>query len=139
MGTRVAGGFVFDPKKGGGLEALAPATGGRIWRAPVAAVCEGRKEYSPAQSAAVTAMPCVVFSGSVDGHLRAYSSEDGCVVWDFDTAREYRTVNGVPGRGGSIDSAGPVVAGGLVFTTSGYSVFGGMPGNVLLAFGLDKP
>ena len=29
---------------------------------------------SPAQSAAVTAIPGVVFSGSLDGHLRAYAT-----------------------------------------------------------------
>jgi polyvinyl alcohol dehydrogenase (cytochrome) len=138
MGTRVGGGFVFDPKKGGGVQALAARTGERVWSAPAEAVCEGRKACSPAQSAAVTAMPGAVFSGSVDGHLRAYASEDGRVIWDFDTAREYKTVNGEAGRGGSIDSAGPVVAGGMVFTTSGYSLFGGMAGNVMLAFGLDK-
>jgi polyvinyl alcohol dehydrogenase (cytochrome) len=138
MGTRVAGGFVFDPKKGGGLQALSPATGARLWSAPAASVCEGRAACSPAQSAAVTALPGVVFSGSVDGHLRAYASEDGRVLWDYDTARDFTTVNGVAARGGSIDSAGAVVAGGMVFATSGYSLFGGMAGNVLLAFGLDK-
>lgn len=138
MGTRVGGGFVLDPKKGGGVHALAPGTGAKIWSAAAAGVCEGRAACSPAQPAAVTAMPGVVFSGSMDGHLRAYSSEDGRVIWDVDTAREYRTVNGVAGRGGSFDSAGPVVAGGMVFATSGYSLFGGMAGNVLLAFGLDK-
>ena len=71
------------------------------------------------------------------GHLRAFAAADGKVLWDFDTAREYATVNGVPGHGGSLDGAGPVVAGGKVFTTSGYSRNGGMAGNVLLAFGVE--
>jgi polyvinyl alcohol dehydrogenase (cytochrome) len=86
----------------------------------------------------VTAIPGVVFSGAEDGHLRGYSTADGKILWDFDTAREYKTVNGVPGRGGAIDVAGPVVAGGMLFTLSGYPARGGLPGNVLLAFGLEQ-
>jgi polyvinyl alcohol dehydrogenase (cytochrome) len=76
----------------------------------------------------------VVFSGSVDGHLRAFATEDGRVLWDFDTARDYQTANGAAGKGGSFDGAGPVVAGGKVFVNSGYARNGGIPGNVLLAF-----
>jgi polyvinyl alcohol dehydrogenase (cytochrome) len=67
--------------------------------------------------------------------LRAFSTEDGEMIWDFDTAAQtYSTVNGVPAKGGSIDGAGPVVAGGMVFVNSGYPRNGGMPGNLLLAF-----
>ena len=79
-------------------------------------------------------IPGVVFSGSVDGHLRAYSTNDGAILWDFNTAREYETVNSVPAKGGSIDAAGPVIADGLVLTNSGYALWRGLPGNVLLAF-----
>jgi polyvinyl alcohol dehydrogenase (cytochrome) len=79
-------------------------------------------------------MPGVVFSGSLDGHLRAFDANTGNVVWDVDTARDYNAVNGVKGRGGSLDGPGAVVAGGMLFVNSGYSRFGGMPGNVLLAF-----
>ena len=81
----------------------------------------------------VTAIPGVVLSASMDGHLRGYSAEDGRVIWDFDTAREFQTVNGIKAKGGSIDGPGPVVVNGMVFINSGYSRFGGMPGNVLLA------
>ncbi len=79
-------------------------------------------------------MPGAVFAGAVDGHIRAYAAEDGRVLWDFDTAREYATVNSIAARGGSIDGAGPVIAGGRVYLTSGYGRNGGMAGNVLLAF-----
>ena len=79
----------------------------------------------------------VVFSGSVDGHLRAYSTKDGAIVWDFDTAKEFPTVNGVRARGGSIDVGGPAIAGGMVVTTSGCGQWGGLSGNVLLAFSVD--
>jgi polyvinyl alcohol dehydrogenase (cytochrome) len=82
-------------------------------------------------------MPGVVFSGAIDGHLRAFATADGSLLWDFDTVREYETVNDVKARGGSLDGAGPVIVGGRVFVNSGYPRFGGMPGNVLLAFGAD--
>jgi polyvinyl alcohol dehydrogenase (cytochrome) len=71
----------------------------------------------------------------MDGHLRAFATTDGSLVWDFDTARTFDTVNGAKASGGSLDGAGPVVSGGMVFVNSGYPRFGGMPGNVLLAFG----
>jgi polyvinyl alcohol dehydrogenase (cytochrome) len=80
----------------------------------------------------------VVFSASLDGHVRAFSTEDGEMLWDFDTAGQtYSTVNGVAVRGGSIDGPGPVIAGGMMFVNSGYPRNGGMPGNVLLAFAPD--
>jgi polyvinyl alcohol dehydrogenase (cytochrome) len=70
----------------------------------------------------------------MDGHLRAHAAEDGRILWDFDTMREFQTVNGVKAKGGSIDGPGAVVAGGMVFISSGYPRNGGVPGNVLLAF-----
>jgi polyvinyl alcohol dehydrogenase (cytochrome) len=79
-------------------------------------------------------MPGVVFAGSNDGHVRAFASGDGRLLWDFNTMRAFTTVNGVAASGGSIDGPGPVIAGGMVFVTSGYSRNGGVPGNVLLAF-----
>jgi polyvinyl alcohol dehydrogenase (cytochrome) len=96
----------------------------------------GNARFDPAQSGAVAALPGAVFSGSMDGHLRALSTADGKLLWDFDTAKSYTTVNGVPANGGSLDGAGPVIAGGMVFVNSGYPRFGGMPGNVLPAFGI---
>jgi polyvinyl alcohol dehydrogenase (cytochrome) len=124
----------LDPKQGGGLTALRVATGAKAWFA-AAPVCDPPKAgCSPAQPAAVTAMPGAVFSGSVDGHMRAFASEDGRVLWDADTAREFIGVNGVQGHGGSIDGPGAVIVGGMVYINSGYARQGGMPGNVLLAF-----
>ena len=125
-----------DPKKGGGMYALRLDTGESVWYTPPEA-CGNRPRCSPAQSAAVTAIPGVAFSGSVDGHLRAYSSADGKIVWDFDTAQSYETVNGVPGHGGALDGPGPAVGGGMLFVNSGYPTAGGMSGNVLLAFSVD--
>ncbi len=125
-----------DPKQGGGMFAMRLADGAQVWFTPPAR-CGTRTRCSPAQSAAVTAIPGVAFSGSVDGHIRAYAAADGRVLWDYDTIREYQTVNGVPGRGGSIDGPGPVVGGGMVYVNSGYPTAGGTPGNEQLAFGVD--
>jgi polyvinyl alcohol dehydrogenase (cytochrome) len=124
---------VLDPKAGGGLTALRLENGEKVWYAPPAA-CPPRPNCSPAQPGAVSAVAGAVFSGSLDGHIRAYSTDDGRVLWDFDTVRSYETVNGVKANGGALDGAGPVIAGGMVFVNSGYSRFGGQPGNVLLAF-----
>jgi len=125
-----------DPKKGGGMFALRLDTGKQVWYTPPAP-CGDRKRCSPAQSAAVTAIPGVVFSGSVDGHLRAYSTSDGAILWDVDTTGPHPTVNGVEGHGGSMDGPGPVIGAGILFVNSGYAAGGGMPGNVLLAFSVD--
>ena len=137
--TKAPGGYriVLDPKKGGGLHALDLRTGKVVWTAKGIPCAGTRTDCSPAQSAAVTAIPGVIFSGSMDGHLRAYSASTGEILWDFDTQREFSTVNGKPAHGGSMDAAGPAVVNGMVFANSGYAQFGGMPGNVLLAFSVD--
>ena len=123
----------LDPNQGGGLTALRIADGSRIWHKDPAP-CGNRANCSPAQSAALTAIPGVVFSPSMDGHLRAYSTEEGNILWDFDTVRDYKTVNGVTAKGGSMDGPGAVIVNGMLFVNSGYSRFGGIRGNVLLAF-----
>lgn len=121
---------------GGGLFALDPASGQIVWTTPHPG-CSGQPGCSPAQSAAVTTIPGIVFSGGIDGHLRAYASGTGAIVWDVDTAQPYKTVNGVTGNGGSLDGPGPVVVGGMVFVNSVYAFVAGKPGNVLLAFSVD--
>jgi len=137
-GVAPLGNASLDPQQGGGLTALDVLDGRKVWTAPGVACAPPRPGCSPAQPAAVTAIDGAVFSGALDGHLRAFSTTDGRVLWDVDTARRYDTINGVPGEGGSLDGAGPVVAGGMVFVNSGYHRFGGMPGNVLLAFAPKK-
>ncbi len=132
------GGFQPDPKAGGGLFAVQLTTGEKLWSALPAPEGCGRPRCSPAQSAAVTVIPGVVFSGSVDGHFRAYSSADGKVIWDYDTVRDFATVNQIPAHGGSLDGPGAAVADGMLFVNSGYGYFLAMPGNVLLAFGVDR-
>jgi polyvinyl alcohol dehydrogenase (cytochrome) len=125
--------------KPGGLVALRIEDGKQVWRAePPAPVCSwGVRNCIAAQSQAVSAIPGVVFSGSQDGHLRAYASADGRVLWDFDTAQSFDTVNGVTAAGGSLDNGGATVAGGMVFVNSGYGRITGQPGNLLLAFAVE--
>ncbi len=129
---------VLEPSaEAGGLFAIRLATGERVWHTPAPALtCTSGPGCTGAQSAPASVMPGVVFSGSVDGHFRAYSTADGTIIWDFNTMQPFETVNGVKAQGGSIDAAGPVIAGGLVLTNSGYGQWRGKPGNVLLAFGL---
>jgi polyvinyl alcohol dehydrogenase (cytochrome) len=76
----------------------------------------------------------VVFSGSADGHLRAYASATGTILWDTDTARTFSAVDGQQANGGSMDVPGPAIVHGMIFVNSGYGQWGGMAGNVLLAF-----
>jgi polyvinyl alcohol dehydrogenase (cytochrome) len=127
--------LVYDPRTGGGIFALRLSDGKQVWYSPPAeAACSGHERCSPAQSAAASVIPGVVFSGSVDGHLRAYSTEDGRVTWDYDTERDYATVNGVKANGGSIDGPGSTIVDGILYSESGYGFWGGTAGNVLLAF-----
>ena len=118
-----------------GLFALDLMTGEIVWSAPAPTdTCEGKRGCFAANSAAPSVIDGIVFAGGLDGHVRAHDAEDGRVLWDFDTTQPLETVNGVPGRGGSIDGPGPVVADGVLFVNSGYGSFGQMPGNLLLAF-----
>ena len=122
----------------GGLHAIGIGSGERIWHTPAPALtCQGGLGCSGAQSAAISVIPGVVFSGSIDGHLRAYATGDGQIIWDYDTARDFDTVNGVRASGGSIDGPGPTIAGGMLYTGSGYGRWRGRPGNVMLAFAVQ--
>jgi len=115
-------------------------TGQRVWWAPPPGeLACGRpsRACSGAQFSAVTVIPGVVFSPSNDGAIRAHSASDGSVIWSFDTNRDFRTLNGVKARGGSMNGPAPVVAAGMLYISSGYGTFGLRPGNVLLAFRPD--
>ena len=112
--------------------------GERAWFAPpVSPKCGTGRGCNAAQSAAVTVIPGAVLSASNDGVLRLYSAANGTVLWEYDTNREFETVNGVPGRGASMLGPGPAVADGTIYVNSGYGAFGGRAGNVLLAIGID--
>ena len=122
-----------------GLTALKIATGEVLWSIPAPKVpCSwGTTRCNNSQSAASTVIPGIVFSGTADGYLRGYSTKDGKVVWEVDTAKPIETVNGGQARGGTIDGAGPTIANGILYTNSGYGRLIGQPGNLLLAFTVD--
>ena len=121
-----------------GLNAVDARTGNLLWHTPAPDGCNesNKPACDPGFSAATTAIPGVVFAGSLDSHLRAFDSATGKLLWDFDTAREFTTVSGTVARGGSLESAGPIVVDGLVVTNAGYLYGGRIGGNVLLAFGV---
>ena len=129
--------FDFDkPNVGGGVFALDLLTGKQVWHvSPPKPVCAGQYGCSPAQMAPPTLIPGILFAGSLDGHLRAYDTHRGDVLWDFDTARNFKTTNGVHAHGGSLNGAGPAIVNGMLFVNTGYT--NAMAGNVLLAFAVD--
>ena len=126
-GTRV---YYPLQQPGGGLKALDIPTGKVDWTAAIDA--DRRGQAGPA-----SAIPGVVFTGGWDGILRAVDTS-GKVVWSFNAVRDFDTVDHVAAKGGSFGCAGAVVAGGMLFATSGYpGTLRGTPGNVLLAFGVE--
>ena len=122
----------------GGLTALDPATGKVIWHTPAPEpVCSwGKMQCTAAQGATVAVIPGVVFSGSMDGHIRGYSTADGKIVWDYDTGRSFDAINGVKATGGSVNGYAEMIANGVLYVSSGQGL-GAHPGNLLLAFTVD--
>ena len=127
-----------EPKPG--LNALDPATGELLWHLPMPNDCPAETKFRcyPGISAAVSSSPGLVFAGGMDGMLRAVDASNGKVLWEQNTYQPYTTVNGVDGKGGSIEADGPVIANGQVYITSGYDKWTEMPGNVLLVFALPE-
>lgn len=125
------------PEATGGISAFDLATGRTIWSV-LPPPCGEKEPCKPSHPAAVTAIPGVLFAGTMDGRLGAYATADGSKIWEIDTARQFETVNGVTANGGSMSNAGATVVGGMVFVNSGYSHHGGViPGNALLAFSVE--
>jgi polyvinyl alcohol dehydrogenase (cytochrome) len=119
--------------RSGGVSAIDLKTGERKWVASIVSP----PQRQTGETAALTVIPGVVFSGGSDGVLRAFGTGDGKQIWEYDTIRNFTTTNNVAGKGGAMGAPGPTVAGGMVFLGSGYTGLGnGRGGNVLLAFGL---
>jgi polyvinyl alcohol dehydrogenase (cytochrome) len=114
----------------GSLTALDITTGVARWHtpSPEPACTWGSHDCWHAQAQAVTVMPGSTFSGSMDGHLRAYSTIDGKILWDFDTAKDFQTRNGIKASGGPLDHDGATIVNGTVYINSG---------NTLLAFSVN--
>jgi polyvinyl alcohol dehydrogenase (cytochrome) len=133
--TDVPDGRTYSDPARPGLYAIDIKTGQYRWQAPSVDVCGGKPFCHPGYAAAITATPQLVLAGASDGHLRAYDDATGKVMWDYDTARPFTTVNGAVAHGGGIGGgAGPIAYKGEVVTNSGYGFAGGMPGNALLVF-----
>jgi len=130
------GGFYSDVGAPG-VHAVDAATGKVLWDGPIEDRCKGRDYCEPGVSAAITAMPGVVFAGHVDGWFRAYDGETGKIIWETDTTQPVTTVNGEEAHGGSMSGPGAAIADGHVITDSGYDFALKMPGNVLLVYTVD--
>jgi polyvinyl alcohol dehydrogenase (cytochrome) len=147
----------YVPKPG--LHALDPASGEVLWFQGVTRGCEIAEEDKPmiglqnmhatkkvaledqyrcsfyyGLSAALLTTPELVFSGGLDGRIRAFDIATGDLLWQDNTARAFDAGNGISGHGGAIDVSGQVVAGDWLYVQSGYSMFGQLPGNMLLAY-----
>ncbi|HUA00294.1 MAG TPA: PQQ-binding-like beta-propeller repeat protein [Candidatus Aquilonibacter sp.] len=139
---------VYYGLQSSGVVALKLATGEKVWFCPIPMTPHpGAPRTNPdgtvtnvvtfsrvSNSAAATMMPGVVFVAGSDGMLHAVATSDGHILWEYNTAQPYDTVNKVPAHGGAINSIGPAIAGGMIFIGSGYAVVGSNSGNVLLAF-----
>ncbi|HEX7943060.1 MAG TPA: PQQ-binding-like beta-propeller repeat protein, partial [Phenylobacterium sp.] len=141
VGRQLPGGPPIDTTLKPGLYAIDANTGAIKWNFAVAPDCaDGRDKRAPrcernyGFSGAPTVIDGAVVTGSLDGRLFVIDAKTGQQIWKFDSLRDYQTLNGVPGKGGSIDAASIVGVNGLVLVGSGYGMFGQAPGNVLLAF-----
>ncbi|MGB4248120.1 MAG: PQQ-binding-like beta-propeller repeat protein [Pseudohongiellaceae bacterium] len=136
VSDRSAGGAETETRQPG-LHAIDMKTGERLWFAETPARCAtGQTGCMDAYSAPASATDDLVVTGSLNGYLFAHDQRAGELVWEFNTAQDYTTVNAVPAKGGAIDSTGPVFSGDYMIVNSGYATFGQMPGNAVLVFKL---
>jgi polyvinyl alcohol dehydrogenase (cytochrome) len=155
---RKVAGYVPRP----GVSALAVDDGHVLWSHPVQRGCDfdaadaplvglaemarGKSERSPwpdcsyyyGQSAAAVIANGVVYAGALDGRLRLFDARNGNLLRVIETRQAIKASNGVEGHGGAIDVGGAIVAGDQLFVLSGYGMFGQMPGNLLLVYGLPS-
>ena len=141
VGRPLPGGPPIDPNLKPGMYAVDANTGAIRWSYAVAPDCaNGRDKRAPrcergyGFSGAPALIDGALVQGSLDGRLFVIDARTGAELWKFDSLRDYQTLNGVPGKGGSIDAASIVGVNGLLLVGSGYGMFGQAPGNVLLAF-----
>jgi polyvinyl alcohol dehydrogenase (cytochrome) len=126
-----------QPAAGGGMFAIDAATGKVLWHTPPPAPsCLPKPGCNAAQLAPPSVIDGAVFSGSMDGHLRAFDMAAGKIIWDFDATQSFPTTNGILANGGSFSSTGPTIVNGMLYVNSGYGGQG-MAGNVLLAFSVN--
>ena len=124
-----------------GLYALNLKDGTIDWKFEAAPDCtDNRKKFVPrcttlfGLSGAPTIIGDHVVTGGLDGRLYVIEKKTGKLVATYDTAQDYKTVNGVTANGASIDNASIIAANGLLIMNSGYGLFGQGAGNVMIAF-----
>jgi polyvinyl alcohol dehydrogenase (cytochrome) len=124
-----------------GLYAVNLNDGTIDWKFEATPDCtEQRRKFVPRCNAlfGLSGAPTVfgdhVITGGLDGRVYMVEKKTGKLVWSFDTARDFETLNGVKGNGASVDNASIIAANGLVIMNSGYGLFGQGAGNVMLAF-----
>ncbi|WP_411287736.1 PQQ-binding-like beta-propeller repeat protein [Phenylobacterium sp.] len=134
-------GMEVDPSLKPGLYAVNAKTGVIKWAYAATPDCANGRDKRVARcermfgfSGAPTVIDGAIVQGSLDGILRVIDAKTGLELWKFDTLRSYETLNGIPGKGGSMDAAGIVAANGTLLVNSGYGMFGQAPGNAFLAF-----
>lgn len=129
----VPDGRTYDEPAKPGLYALDIDTGEFIWKAPAADTCGGRAGCFPGYSAAITVLDDYVLAGSNDGYLRAFDTENGVILWEYDTTQSVEAVGDRVAQGGSVGGGqAPIVVGDRIILNSGYAFSGKMPGNALL-------
>ena len=128
---------VYTEAAKGGLYALDTLTGESVWSTPADDQCKGERACDPGILAAITSIPGAVFAGHMDGRIRAYDSDNGKVIWEYDSRQDVKTLSGEIAHGGSVGGPGPVVYDGVLYVNSGYGLYFHLPGNVLLAFSVD--
>jgi polyvinyl alcohol dehydrogenase (cytochrome) len=127
-------------KNKAGVYAYRLSDGKRLWSYAAKADCAGPRkaglvycETKYGFSAAPLLIDGVVVAGTLDGKVLALDARTGAVLTSIDTSGPQKTVNGVPGHGGSIDAHAITAGDGMIFVTSGYGAFSQTPGNVLIA------
>jgi polyvinyl alcohol dehydrogenase (cytochrome) len=121
----------------GALSAVDLMTGRVTWRTPTPK--DGCAGKGNACNNALVSPPLVVgdivIAGGLDGVLRGYDKHNGKVLWSYDAVRAFAGVNGLEGKGGAFGMGGMVLAGNMLYISSGNGIANtGLPGNVLLAF-----
>jgi polyvinyl alcohol dehydrogenase (cytochrome) len=115
-----------------GVHALDAFTGKHLWFTRAMDHCRKKMSCAGTQIA-LLAIPGAVLSGSFDSEVHAFASETGKLLWRFNTAQKFASLNSGIIEGGTIVGAGALmVANGRMYVTSS-----GPTGSVLLALGID--
>ena len=126
-----------DPKQGGGMFALRLEDGERVWYTPPPG-CGDAAALQPGAVGRRQRHSRRRFSGSVDGHMRAYSTTDGKIIWDFDTIRAYDDrQRRAPAAADRSMARARRLAAAWSSSTPATRPPAAHPGNVLLAFSVD--